>query len=62
MQFITPEQLSHMLSLPMSFIYDHTRKGSPDPIPGAFKFGKHLRFKVEEESIPFLVEIPRGSM
>ena len=48
MQFITPQQLAEMLSLPMSFIYEHTRKGSPDPIPGAFRFGKHLRFRLDD--------------
>jgi len=32
----------------MTFIYEHTRKGSPDPIPGAYKFGKHLRFRLED--------------
>jgi len=48
MRFITPEQLSQTLSLPMSFIYEHTRKGSKDRIPGTYRFGKHLRFKLEE--------------
>jgi len=48
MQFVTPEQLSQMLSLPMTFIYEHTRKGSKDRIPGTYRFGKHLRFKLED--------------
>ena len=48
MRFITPEQLSQTLSLPMTFIYEHTRKGSKDRIPGTYRFGKHLRFKVED--------------
>jgi excisionase family DNA binding protein len=45
--FLNPEQLSLMLGLPRSFIYEHTRKGSRDPLPG-FRFGKHLRFKGSE--------------
>jgi len=48
MRFMTPEQLSQMLSLPMSFIYEHTRKGSKDRIPGTYRFGKHLRFRLED--------------
>ena len=48
MPFITPKQLSQMLNLPMTFIYEHTRKGSKDRIPGTYRFGKHLRFKVED--------------
>jgi excisionase family DNA binding protein len=47
-RFITPQQLSEMLSLPLTFIYEHTRRGSSDPIPGAFRFGKHLRFDQEQ--------------
>jgi excisionase family DNA binding protein len=43
--FITVKQLCEWLDLPKSFVYEHTRRGSIDPLPGAFKFGKHLRFK-----------------
>ena len=43
--FITADELCTVLKLPKNFIYEHTRKGSADPIPGAYKFGKHLRFK-----------------
>jgi len=46
--FLTVDQLSEMLCVPRSFIYEHTRKGSIDPIPGAFRFGKHLRFKKDD--------------
>jgi excisionase family DNA binding protein len=46
--FITVDQLADLLCLPRSFIYEHTRKGSIDPLPGAYKLGKHLRFKREE--------------
>jgi len=46
--FLTISELTEMLSLPKSFVYEHTRKGSIDPIPGAFRFGKHLRFKRED--------------
>ena len=45
--FLTPNQLSEMLGLPRSFIYEHTRAGSKDPLPG-FRFGKHLRFRQDE--------------
>jgi excisionase family DNA binding protein len=48
MMFLTISELTEMLSLPKSFVYEHTRKGSIDPIPGAFRFGKHLRFKRED--------------
>ncbi len=47
-RFITPGQLSEMLCVSMAFVYEHTRKGSKDPIPGAFKFGKHIRFRRDE--------------
>jgi excisionase family DNA binding protein len=47
MQFFTPKELADIMKVPMTFIYEHTRKGSSDPIPGAFKFGKHLRFSQE---------------
>ncbi len=46
--FLTIKDLSQLLDVPKSFIYEHTRKGSNDPIPGAFRFGKHLRFKKDE--------------
>jgi excisionase family DNA binding protein len=46
--FLSTEDLSKTLGLPMSFIYEHTRRGSKDRIPGIFGFGKHLRFKRDE--------------
>ena len=45
--FLTIDELTEMLTLPKSFIYEHTRKGSTDPIP-VFRFGKHLRFKRQD--------------
>jgi excisionase family DNA binding protein len=45
--FLNPDDLSEMLGLPRSFIYEHTRRGSNDPLPG-FRFGKHLRFRRDE--------------
>ena len=48
LSFLTPEQLGQILRLPMSFVYEHTRRGSKDRIPGGFRFGKHLRFNREE--------------
>lgn len=46
--FLTIDDLTEILNLPRSFVYDHTRKGAKDPIPGAFRFGKHLRFNRSE--------------
>jgi len=46
--FLTVEELMKSLNLPRSFVYEHTRKGAKDPIWGAFRFGKHLRFKEGE--------------
>jgi excisionase family DNA binding protein len=48
LKFISVDDLSMILALPRSFIYEHSRRGSKDPIPGAFRFGKHLRFKKDE--------------
>jgi excisionase family DNA binding protein len=46
--FLSVDDLSGMLDLPRSFVYEHCRKGTKDPIPGAYMFGKHLRFKRED--------------
>ena len=39
--------LAQRLNVPVSFIYDHTRKNSPDPIPHK-KIGKYVRFDPAE--------------
>jgi len=46
-QFLKLDDLVQTLNLPQSFIYEHTRAGSSDPLPN-YKFGKHLRFKKQE--------------
>lgn len=46
--FLTIDDLTKILNLPRSFVYDHSRRGAKDPIQGAFRFGKHLRFKKDE--------------
>jgi len=40
------EAVAGMLGVPVSFVYDRTRKNSPDPIPH-FKVGKYVRFDPE---------------
>lgn len=47
LSFLTIDEVIELLNLPKGFIYDHTRKGSRDPLP-CYKFGKHLRFKEDE--------------
>ncbi len=41
------KQLSSVLNVPVSWIYDRTRKGSVEPIPH-YKIGKYVRFDVRE--------------
>ena len=49
---ITAQELSKILKVPLSWIYDRTRKGSTDHIPH-YKVGKYLRFS-EEEVVSYL--------
>lgn len=39
--------LVEILNLPKNWIYEHSRKGSSDPLP-SYRFGKYLRFSREE--------------
>jgi excisionase family DNA binding protein len=41
------DDIVEMINLPKSFVYEHTRTGSSDPIP-SYRFGKHLRFSQQE--------------
>jgi excisionase family DNA binding protein len=49
-QYLKIDDVCSMLQLPKTFIYEHTRRGSADPIP-SYRIGKHLRFKREEIEI-----------
>ena len=44
---VTPEELAKLLKVPMSWIYDRTRKSGPDKLP-FYKMGRYLRFSVLE--------------
>jgi len=46
-QLLKPQELAHILGVPVSFVYDRTRQNSPDPIPH-FKFGKYVRFELAQ--------------
>jgi len=41
------EDIMEIVSVPRSWVYEHTRRGSADPIP-CYRFGKHLRFNQGE--------------
>ena len=42
-EILTVKEVAAILKVPVSWIYDHTRSTSLDPIP-CFKVGKYLRF------------------
>jgi len=44
---VTPEELAKLLKVPLSWIYDRTRKSGPDKLP-FYKMGRYLRFSVPE--------------
>lgn len=44
---ITAEELSKLLKVPISWIYERTRASSTDRIP-SYKVGKYLRFSLSE--------------
>ena len=46
-EFLTIADLVEGLKVKRMWIYEHTRRGSIDPLP-CYKFGKHLRFKKDE--------------
>jgi len=46
-RLLTTEELSKVLNVPKSWIYDRTRKSGPERIPH-FKVGKYIRFSESE--------------
>ncbi len=44
---ITPEELAQWLKVPLSWIYDRTRKSGPEKLP-FYKIGRYLRFSIPE--------------
>jgi excisionase family DNA binding protein len=47
MKLITPEELADWLKVPLSWIYDRTRKSGPGKLP-FYRVGKYLRFSIAE--------------
>jgi excisionase family DNA binding protein len=47
MKLITPEELAEWLKVPLSWIYDRTRRSGPERLP-VYKIGRYLRFSVPE--------------
>lgn len=48
--FIGPEELARMLKVPISWVYDRTRRGHPDRIPH-HKVGRYVRFSESELAV-----------
>jgi len=46
-RLITPEELADWLKVPLSWIYDRTRKSGPERLP-YYKIGRYLRFSIPE--------------
>lgn len=46
-QYISPEELAKKLRVPVSWVYDRTRRGHPDQIPHE-KLGRYVRFSEAE--------------
>ncbi len=46
-RLLTAKELAQHLGVPVSFIYDRTRRNSPDPIPH-IKLSKYVRFDLVE--------------
>ena len=44
---LTIEDVAELLKLPVSWVYEHTRRRSSDRIPG-FRLGKYWRFRQAE--------------
>jgi len=44
---LTAEEVAKYLHVPLSWIYDRTRKSGPDKLPH-YKIGKYLRFSLDE--------------
>jgi hypothetical protein len=43
----TPDELAELLSVPVTWVYDHTRERCEDPIP-CQRLGKYVRFDLED--------------
>lgn len=48
MKLLGVKQLSEFLGVPITWIYDRTRKSGPEQIPH-IKFGKYVRFNHESD-------------
>lgn len=46
-QYMSPEELAKKLGVPVSWVYDRTRRGHPDRIPH-HKLGRYVRFSQAE--------------
>ncbi len=47
-RFWGPEKLAEVLGVPLSWIYDRTRRDGPEQIPH-LKLGKYIRFNPESD-------------
>jgi len=43
-ELLTVQDAAALLHVPVSWVYEHTRRGAPDALP-ALKVGKYLRFR-----------------
>ena len=48
-RFWNPRQLAELLGVPLTWIYERTRKQGPETIPH-IKLGKYVRFNPESEA------------
>jgi len=46
-KLLTPQDLADWLQVPLSWIYDRTRKSGPERLP-FYKIGRYLRFSIPE--------------
>ena len=44
---LTVHEVAALLQVPVSWVYEHTRRTCTDPIPG-FRLGKYWRFRTED--------------
>lgn len=51
-KLLTPQELAAWLQVPLSWVYDRTRKSGPEKLP-FYKIGKYLRF-AEDEVVEYL--------
>ena len=54
----TPSEVAHLLKVPVSWVYDRTRRRGLDRMPH-FKLGKYLRFS-EQEVLGWLQKVKRN--